>query len=193
MWPQNALEGRITVMLKTIQIGNFKAFADSQSIPIRPLTLIYGANSSGKSSILHGLLFGQHAMETGELDIYQTHTGGEAVDLGGFKQYIHRQDIGRRMEWSAVLDTAKFQGRLAELMASAKDITITVKIGLPQVEEMREQEGINSRTNKKIVIKVPTGNLIPAGKPEIISYNIIADDRSLFQMSKRPDGRLHLD
>jgi len=32
---------------------NFKVFAESQWIPIRPLTLIYGANSSGKSRTDH--------------------------------------------------------------------------------------------------------------------------------------------
>lgn len=180
-------------MLTNIRIGNFKAFAETQRIPIRPLTLIYGANSSGKSSMLHALLFARHAMDTGELDIFQTNIGGEAVDLGGFRQYIHRRDIGRRMEWSVSLDTSRFQGRLAELLAPSKNIIITVEIGLPQVEEMREQEGFDPRTNKKIVIKVPTGNLVPAGKPEIISYNIISNGQSLLQMSKRPDGRLYLD
>jgi len=35
-------------MLTAIRVGNFKAFAESQLIPVRPLTLIYGANSSGK-------------------------------------------------------------------------------------------------------------------------------------------------
>jgi hypothetical protein len=49
-------------------LGNFKAFADTQHVPIRPWTLIFGANSSGKSSVLHGLLLARHAMDTGELE-----------------------------------------------------------------------------------------------------------------------------
>jgi len=48
-------------MLTAIRIGNFKAFAEAQRIPIRPLTLIYGANSSGKSNILHSLILAHHA------------------------------------------------------------------------------------------------------------------------------------
>ena len=51
-------------MLTAINLSNFKAFAKSQRIPIRPLTLIYGANSSGKSSIIHSLLLAKHAAET---------------------------------------------------------------------------------------------------------------------------------
>jgi len=54
-------------MLSTIKVANFKAFAESQRVPVRPLTLIYGANSSGKSGILHALILARHAMETGDL------------------------------------------------------------------------------------------------------------------------------
>jgi AAA15 family ATPase/GTPase len=54
-------------MLTALRLGNFKAFAATQRLPIRPLTLIFGANSSGKSSLIHGLLLARHAMETGEL------------------------------------------------------------------------------------------------------------------------------
>ena len=69
-------------MLTAIRIGNFKALAESQKIPIRPLTLIYGANSSGKWSILHSLVLARRALETGELDVHRTALGGESVDLG---------------------------------------------------------------------------------------------------------------
>lgn len=81
-------------MLTGLGLENFKAFADTQQIPIRPLTLIFGANSSGKSSLIHGLLLVRHAVETGELDVYRTAIGGESVDLGGFRQYVHRREAG---------------------------------------------------------------------------------------------------
>ena len=43
------------MILKALHIANFKAFAIAQRLPLRPITLIYGANSAGKSSILHAL------------------------------------------------------------------------------------------------------------------------------------------
>ncbi len=90
-------------MLTGLHIGNFKAFAEVQRIPIRPLTLIYGANSAGKSSLLHGLLLGAHAMKTGELDVHQPADAGDSVDLGGFHQYVHRGDLRRQVEWGVDL------------------------------------------------------------------------------------------
>lgn len=180
-------------MLTALQIGNFKAFAEAQRIPLRPLTLIYGANSSGKSSIIHSLVFARHAMETGDLDIYRTNIGGEAVDLGGFRQYIHRREVNRRMEWSVELDTAGFKGRLVELFAPVSSVRVSIEIGIPQIEETKEQESIDPRTGKKIIIKVPTGNLVTVGDPEVLSYSIITDNVQLLQMSKRRNGKLQLD
>lgn len=43
-------------MLTSKRVGKFKPFAEGQRISIRPLTLIYEGNSSGKSSALHRLV-----------------------------------------------------------------------------------------------------------------------------------------
>ena len=97
-------------MITELRIGNFKAFGETQRVPIKPITLIFGANSSGKSSILHALLYFQHAESKSEfrlhadgvfnttwtasapsLDIHQTKLGGSLVDLGGFAAFVHKR------------------------------------------------------------------------------------------------------
>lgn len=45
--------------LSSFQIENFKAFRAAH-VPIRPITLIYGQNSAGKSSIIDFLLWLAH-------------------------------------------------------------------------------------------------------------------------------------
>lgn len=159
-------------MLTALGIGNFKAFAETQRLPIRPLTLIYGANSSGKSSVIHGLILARHAHETGDLDVHRTTVGGEAVDLGGFGQFIHRRDVSRRMEWAAELDTAYFSGRLAEIVAPVKRLGVSVGIGIALDDQGRPG---------------------PEAVPETYSFEILADGRNLLRMSRRPDGRLRMD
>lgn len=52
--------------IDTFILGGFMAFKHIQFIPIRPITLIYGANSAGKSSILKGL---RYALDSGKTDI----------------------------------------------------------------------------------------------------------------------------
>ena len=38
-------------MLTALRLGNFKAFGQTQRMPLRPLTLVFGPNSAGKSSL----------------------------------------------------------------------------------------------------------------------------------------------
>src|SRR4051812_24163976 len=91
-------------MLKPLYLGNFKAFAETQTIPIKPLTLIFGANSAGKSSVIHGLLLAQHASLKQSLDVSEPLGGGKAVDLGGFESFVHRHDPSREVEIGFELD-----------------------------------------------------------------------------------------
>lgn len=161
-------------MLDAFQLGNFKAFAETQRIPIKPITLIFGPNSGGKSSIIHGLVLAHEANREGKLDIKRTLLGGDSVDLGGFRQYVHRRDLGRTVEWGLELDTEDFEGRLAELLAPVKTVQLAVSIGLRQVE--------------------PTpGQMIATGIPHVQRYEVSADGKTLFRASARGEQGLRID
>lgn len=77
-------------------LENFKSFGSKQKIPLKPITLIYGANSSGKSSIIHGYLFIREFLKTGKCDLSNFTIGGELLDLGGYKQYLHKKEYATR-------------------------------------------------------------------------------------------------
>jgi hypothetical protein len=180
-------------MLTGLRLGNFKPFAATQRLPIRPLTLIFGANSSGKSSLIQGLILARHALESGELDVHRTTIGGEAVDLGGFRQYVHRRAALRRVEWAAEIDAAQLQGRLAELLAPAVRIVTSVEIGMEHVERTTSRTVFDARTGQFVVAEVPTGELVPSGPPQVQRYEIIVDGNSILRLSRRRDGDLQLD
>ncbi len=117
-------------MISGFRIGNFKAFSETQYIPIKPLTIIFGPNSSGKSSIIHALILAHQAMQKGELDVQRTTIGGESVDLGGFNQYVFNRDTRRQVDWAIELDATQFEGRLYEIFGTAKRITLSNTIGM---------------------------------------------------------------
>lgn len=50
-------------MLTRFRVQNFKAFADTGEITIKPLTLLSGVNSAGKSSIIQALLLLKQSLE----------------------------------------------------------------------------------------------------------------------------------
>ena len=135
-------------MLTKIGIGNFKAFGKLQEIPIKPITLIYGANSAGKSSILHSLVFSHEANLNGKLDVHHTSIGGDSVDLGGFGQFIHRRNTDANLSWFAELDTAKMEGRLAELLAKVKKVRLSLEIGISKEEVERKVPYIDETTRE---------------------------------------------
>jgi predicted ATPase len=159
-------------MITSFHLGNFKAFAESQNIPVRPITLIFGANSSGKSSIIHSLALAHEAMRSGELDLFRTDLGGSSIDLGGFRQYIHRRQASRRMEWGLTLGTGKFTGRLKELLEPVASITLNITTGMPLDDQDQPQQGT---------------------MPHVISYELESDGSPLLRMSRRPGNQMALD
>ena len=89
--------------LTEVSLRNFKGFGNSaQSAPISRITLIYGPNSSGKSSIIQALLL--LAQSEGNPDRGGVlEPQGEYVDLAGFRSLVHRHrekeevEIGLRL------------------------------------------------------------------------------------------------
>lgn len=79
--------------LTGIILENFKAFKHRQIIPIRPLTLIYGPNSAGKSSIIHALALLRHAfLNNGHAEADPVELGWSKVRLGGWQNLVHVHD-----------------------------------------------------------------------------------------------------
>ena len=159
-------------MITSLHLGNFKAFAEAQKIPVKPITLIFGANSAGKSSIIHSLALAHEAMRTGELDLFRTDLGGSSIDLGGFRQYIHRRQASRRMEWGLTLGTGKFTGRLKELLAPVANISLNITTGMPLDDHDQPVQG---------------------AMPHVISYELDSDGSTLLRMSRRPGNQMALD
>ena len=156
-------------MITSLKIGNFKAFGEGQNIPLKPITLIFGANSSGKSSIIHSLALVHEAIRTGELDVVHTEIGGNSIDLGGFRQYIHRGEIDRCMELSFKLSNAPFEMDYKEILEIENSIAVTIAIG------------ISLDKNKRIVADAT---------PEVVSYTVHSNGNILYSICKKPDGSM---
>lgn len=79
-------------MLTALEIENFKGIAARQQIDFAPLTLLFGANSAGKSTILQALLYLHELIERDSADVDRTELGGSALELGGFARLVHKHD-----------------------------------------------------------------------------------------------------
>jgi predicted ATPase len=79
-------------MITGIEIENFKGVGERIRLDLRPITLLFGANSSGKSTCIHALHYAREIFERHNLDPDQTIAGGSYVDLGGFGSLVHGRD-----------------------------------------------------------------------------------------------------
>jgi hypothetical protein len=85
-------------MLRSIQLENFKAFGQRTVIPLAPITLIFGQNSAGKSSILQSLNLLKQTRESRDADaLLQPRTEKGFVDLGSFQEMLFDHDLNRKL------------------------------------------------------------------------------------------------
>ena len=73
-------------MIKTLRLRNFKAFEDTGDIEIKPITVIAGPNSGGKSSILQSLLLLKQTLDAPpEIDLS---LDGKYIQVSGFNDLV---------------------------------------------------------------------------------------------------------
>ncbi len=95
--------------LTRLEIENFKGIGARQSIAFKPITLLFGPNSAGKSTILQALHYVREILERRNPDPDQTIAGG-LIDLGGFKSLVHNHELDRAITIKLVLDLSEAQG-----------------------------------------------------------------------------------
>jgi predicted ATPase len=129
--PPDQREPQGDASLHKISIQNFKAFGEMVDVPIRPITLIFGENSSGKSSILHSLLFlnqMQYQPQEQLADITYTKIGGNSVDLGGIPQLLYKHSENNKLHFriEVVCDLPKlglqYDSRILDLLRDIPDL-----------------------------------------------------------------------
>ena len=79
-------------LITAVEITNFKGIGRPIRIDLRPITLLFGRNSAGKSTILHALCYAHEILSHGQVDAGRTELGGSHVDLGGFRNFVHLHD-----------------------------------------------------------------------------------------------------
>ena len=85
-------------MLTGIGLRNFKAFGDEmQEAPLSKITLIYGPNSGGKSSIIQALLLLKQSLKDSYGRYRRLESKGEFVDLGSPQSMLHKHDEEREL------------------------------------------------------------------------------------------------
>lgn len=82
--------------LTSFKIKNFKGVGEWQEVPLKPITLVFGKNSAGKSTILHALAYIHDLLFHGIVNQILPSKGKGFINLGGLRQIIHFNSKGEQ-------------------------------------------------------------------------------------------------
>ena len=88
-------------MLTRLRLQGFKPWKDTGDIDLRPITGLFGTNSSGKTSVLQALLLlKQTADSPDRAPVFNFGSKTTLVDLGSFRDIAHEHDVNNILEIS---------------------------------------------------------------------------------------------
>lgn len=81
------------MIIKALTIENFKSIREPVRVEFKPITLLFGPNSIGKSTIVQALHYTREILEKNNVDVDRVESADESFDLGGFVNIVHKHDI----------------------------------------------------------------------------------------------------
>lgn len=107
-------------MINALNIKNFKSLQDSDRVTIKPITLLIGPNSSGKTSFIQFLLAIKQTLEsrTRENPIL---INGRYVELGTFKDLIYGHDETKKLEFDFYISTKNFDNKINKILNESEE------------------------------------------------------------------------
>lgn len=180
-------------MLTHLRIKNFKAWEDTGPVRLAPLTVIFGANSAGKSSLGHLLLaLQQTARSTDRKRALHLGDSAALIDLGTFEDCLHghdlQQTLGFELGWrlpkaldvkDPLQSTCRYTGqdmRLEVVLAAGKSAQPEVQrlryalqsdsAEVLDVDFHRDAQGKLKLESDRYDFKMADGRKWPLGEPE---------------------------
>lgn len=166
-------------MLKQLRIQNFKGWKDTGTIRMAPISLFFGANSSGKSSIGQFLMMLKQTVESPDRKaVFYPGGRNSAVQLGSYQEMVFHRDPENKIifdyRWS-LPEILKFKDPVtsevfagdnlsfhAEVGLGDKDqhtlVLDQLKYGLLEGEEFRLSIGMKRKSDAKSEYKVDVTN-----------------------------------
>ncbi len=147
-------------MITRIELENFKGIAERVGIDLRPITLLFGANSAGKSTVLHALQYGLEVLASGNANADRTRLGGAVIDLGGFASLIHGHNLQRRIGLRFEMDAS--EDSLADYVGLPIDAK---KVGPDDLDRLDERL-------RTVWVGLEVGWSFTARAPQVFVYEV---------------------
>lgn len=126
-------------MLKQLRIRNFKGWKDTGAIRMAPISLFFGANSSGKSSIGQFLMMLKQTVESPDRKtVFYPGGRNSAVQLGSYREMVLHRDPKNRIlfdyRWTLPAPL-KIKDPLSGNVFSGESVEFQGEVGLRDKEQ----------------------------------------------------------
>lgn len=114
-----------------ISLTNFRAFKQTQTIEFAPVTLLFGPNSVGKSTVLKALFYVQQILSKGQCNPMYLDALNKKY-IGGFENLVHKRNLDTNITLKIEYDKGDAIGSsyayLYELLSEELDIQLSSPI-----------------------------------------------------------------
>ena len=126
-------------MLKQLRIQNFKGWKDTGEIRMAPITLFFGANSSGKSSIGQFLMMLKQTVESSDRKaVFYPGGKNSAVQLGSYQEMVFHRDPNNKIAfeylWTLPVGL-KFKDPVSEQSFSGDSLQFNAEVRLADKDQ----------------------------------------------------------
>ncbi len=134
-------------MLTRIRLENFRSWKDTKDISLRPITGLFGANSSGKSGLIHSILLLKQTAESADRGNVFNFGGKTAqVEMGDFASVLNRHEkdcqLGISLGWRTEREVKITDTFKSREVTRSKDVGFDVRARLEA-----------SRSSSNVVVK----------------------------------------
>ena len=165
------------MILTALTLENFKGIREPVRIEFAPVTLLFGPNNAGKSTIVQALHYAHELFERRNPDPGRTLLGGDVIDLGGFESLVHNHDKSRTIYLRFELDLSG-EDLIDYAEQSIRDHTYSQD----QAQQLSRQI-----QNCTVQVSVQWSNI--ENRPLITQYEIGINGQPLGTISTSDDGR----
>ncbi|MBF0239441.1 MAG: DUF3696 domain-containing protein [SAR324 cluster bacterium] len=175
-------------MLKQLRIQNFKGWKDTGNIRMAPITLFFGVNSSGKSSLGQFLMMLKQTVESPDRKaVFYPGGKNSAVQLGSYQEMVFHRNPENKILFEYLW-----------LLKNSLKITdpISAKVFSGESLEFKAEVGMSEKSQHLLEVNCLNYNLLKA-REKILSvkverkqntkeYQITADQYALVRKKQRP-------
>jgi predicted ATPase len=146
-------------MIETIHLKNFKCLEDTKKLDLKPLTILCGTNSSGKSSIIQTLLMLKQTFES-QSRYKNIVLNGQFVHLGPFEDLVFKKNLEKEVQ-------IKFDLNIQNISTDKRAVDSYINFG------KKEKQGLKKRL-LEVVIGLKTQEGHTDKDPYVENFKITA-------------------